>query len=414
MEIKALVCFCVLFSSTASLTAFAYEDAKVMPEKIRRLTYRFVFSDIAEKTDSTSAAFPLSRPLSKALTFKDIVKAEKDPLRSALTSGFIEAEGFQLSDAVGHFAADVKTRVQVSAPIFAYGLTSETTLALALPIYRMQTAAEVSFQASPNGQQFINSLASDYNNQTSSAREAAAKLNDAVERLNNKLVENGYKRLDSWQGGGLGDAQIVLKHSSFSSGVFSLATQAILTVPTGRVDDPDNLLDKGFGDGQWDFALGVASEESLDNLQEGLSFSQYLRVTEQFPGRKTLRLVTEAETIEVDKSEIDFDLGTRLEAGAAILVSPQQSGWGGALGYNFARKDFDRFQAPHETRKVLEKDSLEVQHQAEAEIIFSGVPAFRRGSIPIPFELKLAYKHQLSSRNMPVTHMVQVDTGVFF
>ena len=116
----------------------------------------------------------------------------------------------------------------------------------------------------------------------------------------------------------------------------------------------------------------------------------------------------------MEKANVEFDLGARVETGAAMVVSSQQSGWGGALGYNFSRKGFDRFQAPADTRTILEKDSLEMQHQAEAEVVFSGVPAFRRGSIPIPFELKLAYKHQMSSRNMPVAHMLQIDTGVFF
>lgn len=414
MEMRSLLYISALLLGVVSQAAFAFEDAKVMPQNIRRLTYRFVLSDISEKTDGTATAFPISRPLSKALTFKDIVRGEKDAVRNALTSAFVDAEGFQMSDAAGYFAADVKTRVQVSAPIFAYGLTNKTTLAVAVPVYRMQTSAEVSFQASDNGQQFINRLASDYNNQTSSARDAAAKLNDAVERLNTKLTDNGYRRLESWQGSGLGDSQVVLKHRSLELESISLATQAIVTIPTGRVDDPDNLLDKGFGDGQWDVAIGAASEESMDAWIEGLSFAQFVRVTEQFSGQRTIRLVTESESIEVDKASVEFNLGTRVETGAAVLFSSQQSGWGGTLGYNFSRKGFDRFEAPADTRSVLEKDSLEMLHQAEAEVVFSGVPAFRRGSIPIPFELKLAYKHQLSSRNMPVAHMLQIDTGVFF
>lgn len=413
MECKSLtkaICCLSIFSNAA----FAYEDAQVMPEKIRRLTYRYVSSDITEKTDGSFTAFPLSRPLNKALTFKDIVKGEKDPVRNALTSGFVAAEGFELSDAAGQFAADVKTRVQVSAPILAYGLTPQWTLAVALPIYRMQTSADISFQANEKGQAFINQLASDYNNQTASAQEAAAKLNNAVERLNTKLLDNGYKPLESWNGSGLGDAQLVVKHKSFTSGAFALATQAVLTAPTGQLDDPDNLLDKGFGDGQWDLALGATAQESFDSWIQGLSLTQYVRLTEQFAGRKTLRLVTAAETIEVDKATVAFDPGERLETGTAILLSAQHSGWGGALGYNFTRKGFDRYEAPSETKSILEKDSLEMQHQAEAEIIYSGVPAYRRGALPIPFELKLAYKHQVSSRNMPVTHMLQIDTGIFF
>lgn len=399
--------------SLLSTTSFAAEDAKVMPAKIRRVTVRFVGTDISEKTDGGFSAVPLSKPLNKALTFNDILKGEKDPVKNALTAGFLTAEGFNSSEAVGQFAADVKTRVQVTAPIFTLGLTSNTTLAVAMPVYRMQTAAEVSFQANEMGQKFINTLASNYNNQTASAREAAAKLNDAVTRLNNKLLDNGYLPLQNWSGQGLGDTQLVLKNRSFEGDGFAIATQAIVTAPTGRIDDPDNLLDKGFGDGQWDVAVGAAVEEPMNQLVDGLALSQFVRYTDQLPGQRTMRLVTAAETIEVGKDRVRFDLGNRLETGAAAMLSTT-SGWGGSLGYNYSYKDSDRYETAQETKAVLEKDTIETQHQAEAEVVYSGVPAFKRGAIPVPFEVKLAYKRQLKSRNMPVTHQVQIDTGVFF
>jgi hypothetical protein len=404
---------CIVSGIVFTDFASGAEDAKVMPAKIRRVTLRFVATDISEKTDGGFTANPLSKPLNKALTFNDILKGEKDPVRNALTAGFLTAEGFKTNEAVGFFAADVKTRVQVTAPVFTLGLTPATTIAVALPVYKMQTAAAVSFRANEMGQKFINALTSDFNNQTSSARDAAAKLNDAVSRLNTKLVDNGYLPLQSWKGQGLGDTQLVLKNRSYESGAFALATQAIVTAPTGRIDDPDNLLDKGFGDGQWDIAVGTAAEQSLSGLVEGLSVSQYARYVEQLPARRTLRLVTSSETIEVPKARVFFDLGNRIETGAAALLATQ-TGWGGVLGYNYSYKGSDRYDVPAETRSVLEKDTIETLHQAEAELVYSGVPAFRRGSIPVPFEVKLAYKRQIMSRNMPVSHQIQLDTGVFF
>lgn len=406
-----------LFAASASFLfanqVYAAEDAKVMPPKIRRVTVRMVGTDISEKTDGGFNAFPLSKPLNKALTFNDVLKGEKDPVKNALTSGFLLAEGFKNGDSLGQFAADVKTRVQVTAPIFTLGLTSATTVAVAVPYYRMQTAAEVSFQANDMGQKFINTLASNFNNQTASAREAAAKLNDAFSRLNTKLVDNGYLPLQNWSGQGLGDTQLVLKNRSFEADGIAVATQAVVTAPSGRIDDPDNLLDKGFGDGQWDVAVGAAAEESLGQVLDGLSVSQFVRYTDQLPGRRTVRLVTPSETIEVAKDSVVFDLGNRIETGAAALLSTS-TGWGGTLGYNYSYKGADRFETPAETREVLERDTVETQHQAEAELVYSGVPAFKRGAIPVPFEVKLAYKRQLSSRNLPVSHQVQIDTGIFF
>lgn len=401
------------FFLSFSAEVHAAEDAKVMPAKIRRVSVRYVGTDISEKTDGGFNSFPLSKPLSKALTFKDILKGEKDAVKNALTSGFLSSEGFEAGEAVGAFAADVKTRVQVTAPILTYGLTPSTTLAVAIPVYRMQTLAEVSFQANETGQKFINNLVSSYNNQTASARDAVSKLNDAVARLNTKLRDNGYRSLENWTGHGLGDAQIVIKNRSFETGGVAVATQAVVTAPTGQIDDPDNLLDKGFGDGQWDIGVGTAVEESLGAVIDGMSLSQFVRYTNQLPGQRTMRLITENETIEVAKERVSFNLGDRFEAGAAANLSTD-SGWGGSVGYNYSFKGSDQYSVAEESRMALEKNTIETQHQAEAELVYSAVPAFRRGSIAVPFEVKLGYKRQLASRNMPVTHLIQIETGVFF
>jgi len=84
--------------------------------------------------------------------------------------------------------------------------------------------------------------------------------------LARNLIDNGYKPLQNWSGKGLGDTQLVLKNRSFDADGVAVATQAIVTAPSGRIDDPDNLLDKGFGDGQWDVAVGAAVEESLGQV----------------------------------------------------------------------------------------------------------------------------------------------------
>lgn len=390
--------------------AFAFEDSKVMPKGVRRLSLRTLTSNISEKTDSSGQRAELAKPLEKDLTFRDVLKNEKDPVKKELTLGFMGYEKFAESDAVGTFSADLKGRVTVVAPIFSYGLTEKVTLAAAMPIYDMAMSVGMGFNANANGQRFIDSLAGDYNNQTASARDAGEKINNAVNRLNDKLRDNGYRSISSWRGRGAGDLQLLSKARLVDLPQVRGALTAGVVVPTGRTDDPDNLIDKGFGDGQWDGILGAAVDEPIGTT--GLTLNQYAKYTVQLPSQKMVRKVTETETIEVPKERVRYKLGDKLEAGAS-LQSETEIGLVSGVGYNFYRKPSDVYRAG-ESSAVLARNTAEQLHQAEIEVGYSGIPAFRRKEIPVPFETRLNYKHQLASRNMPVTHFVQLDTSVFF
>jgi hypothetical protein len=397
--------------SLASQSAFGFEDTRVMPKGVRRLTFRLLNTNIAEKTSSDGERRSLGRPLEKDLTFKDIVKNESNLTKRSLTKGFLGYAGYSDPDSVGTFDADVKTRLTVFAPIATYGLTDKVTLAAAFPIYNMATSVDAGFNANATGQAFVNALGDGWNNQRISALEATEKINNAVQRLNDKLDKNGYRQLENWQKTAPGDLQLLAKVRTFDAGFVSNALTLGTVAPTGRIDDPDNLIDKGFGDGQWDIFGGTAFDQPLG--ETGISFNQYGKYTWQLPGRRTVRLATEDETIEVEKRSTAFKLGDKIDAGASLQYAPD-FGLVSGTGYNFSHKNADVYDAPSDAKAKLQKDTLEQAHQLEVELGYSAVPAYRRGQVPVPFEAKLNYKHQLASRNMPVTHLLQFDAGVFF
>lgn len=390
--------------------AWAFEDTKVMPAGIRRLSLRLVNTTADEKTGGDGTPQGLAKPLEKSLTFKDILKSEKDPLKRTLSAGYLNSNGIGRDESVGAFAGDLKTRVTVFAPILSWGLTSRITVAAAMPIYSMATSPGVAFQGNARGQRFLDTLADDYSAQSVAAREAAEKMNDAVGRLQNKLTENGYRRLENWQATGPGDFQLVGKGLLHEGSALRVAGTFGCVAPTGRIDDPDNLIDKGFGDGQWDAFAGVMFDQPLG--ESGFMFNEYGRYTYQFEGRRTVRLATEQETIEVEKKRVSYKLGDKLEAGGSLQYA-HASGFGGGLGYNYFQKWKDDYRTGP-SAATLEKNTAEQFHQAEVEAVYTTVPAYRRAQFPVPLETKLSYRHQLASRNTAITHFVQFETGVFF
>lgn len=390
--------------------AWAFENAKVMPSGVNRLTFRVVHSDFSSKTDGAGTARDLEDPIEKDLTFKDVLKNEKDLQKRELTAGFMAYGGFGEAEALGQFTADLEGRVTVYAPIYTRGLTDRLTVAVALPVYDMALNVGVGFRAAPTADAFKLALADNYNNQAQGARDFVDRINDAVGRLNTKLVDNGYSRLEPWQETGVGDLQILAKYALVTEGPVALAGQGGVVAPTGRTDDPDNLIDAGFGDGQWDAFVQLSADQPLGG--SGVFFNQYAKYTYQFADQKDVRLKTPEESIEVEKARVGFKLGDKVNAGASVQYGAD-FGLTSGLGYNYYRKDKDDYDAGASAGE-LEKDTFQQSHEAEVSVGYSGVPAFRRKEVPVPFEVSLSYKHQVSSQNMPVTHFIQLETGVFF
>jgi hypothetical protein len=390
--------------------AWGFEDTKVMPKGIRRLSLRYISTDISQKTDNSGAALELEKPLTKQLTFKDILKGEGDPLKRELTHGFLIYEGFSEEQSVGGFTADLRGRVNVYAPIFTYGLSDKVTLAMAMPIYDMSMAVNMGFKSNETGQKFLDSLANSYNNNVSSSVEAGGKINNAVSKLNEKLATNGYKPLNYWSDKGPGDLQLIAKSLVYNNDPLRTSVMGGVVAPTGRIDDPNNLIDKGFGDGQWDILGGVTADFSLGSLATVSPFAKY---TYQLPGSKKVRMATDEEAIEVESKTVNFKLGDKVESGISVQ-SESESGFGGGVGMNWSNKYRDYYNAPSQSKVKLERDTNESQSFLEAEVYYSGVKAYKRGELIVPFETKLNYKRQLASKNAPVTHFVQLETGVFF
>ncbi len=398
-----------LVAGTACL-AFAFEDARVMPKGIRSLRFVTLTTSVTEKTDAAGKANALSKPLEKELTFNDILKGEKDPLKRSLTGGFFDYAGFSLTDSVGGFAGDVRSRLTAFAPVVMYGATDRLTLAAALPILNASVGVNVGFRANSTGQRFLDTLAESYNNQLPAAQEAGEKINGAFGQLNKKLVDNGYAPVANWSATGVADLNLVAKYRVISTPRFSSAFTTTVVAPTGRKDDPNNLLDRNFGDEQWDVGGTIAFDEPIAST--GLTWSQFARYTHQLPGRKTVRAVTNDESIEVPLETLAFKLGDKVEAGTSLAFA-SDLGLNGGVGYAYYSKGKDFYRSATSGEKLSESTN-ERSHEASLELGYTSIPAFLRKELPLPFDTKFVYKRQLSSVNMPVTDFYQFEAALFF
>ena len=393
-----------------SFRAEAFENTQVLPKGVRNLNLRSVNTEFDEKSGPNGTPVPLAEPLMEDLTFALIAKGE-EKLRGDQIRAFLTTEGFEESDSVGEFTADVNGRISVFAPISSYGLTDRHTVALAVPVYSASTSASVGFQPNENASAFLAALSRPENNQTIAAREAGDKINTAVARLNDKLVDNNYKAIQDWNAQGLGDITVASKYRALSTNVLGVATTNGIVAPTGREDDPEILTDIPFGDGQWDIFSQLAFDQTI---VKGLVVNQFGKYTVQLPGSKTVRALENDESIEVPYTSTRFKLGDKIDAGASLQWSPA-FGLVSGVGYTYFRKFGDLYKDTRaETKGLLEKNTDQLSHNSEVQFGYSTIPHYQAGTFAVPMEVKLTFIRQMSSRNMPITDLAQFDLNLFF
>lgn len=396
----------------------ALENAKVLPKGVRQVNIKTVHVDLARKYDNDGELVSLARPLSKDITFNEVLKG-KQGLDNTKLRAFLSENAITHDQVLGSLSADLKGRMRVIAPIVAWGITERVTLAAAVPFHTARTEVAVGYRAEQrNAQNFLNLLSSPEYNQVAAARDAHERLSDGVAALNTKLDDNDYQRLGAWEDKALGDITLAVKTSIIdgSDGMVRLANLAGVVVPTGKLDSPDILTDVAFGGGSWDIFAGLSCDQQLGG---GLFLNQFAKFTYRMETARQLRLKTADEALEVAKENVTFNPGNKIDLGASVQWE-SETGLELGLGYEFNRKQRDVYQAVAEVKQELEKDTATQANNLEVKLGFSSIPAFKRKQIAVPFTVAFQYKRVIdgallvANRNVPATQLFVFDVNLYF
>lgn len=248
-------------------------------------------------------------------------------------------------------------------------------------------------------------------NLVSSSREAA----DVTQKFDEKLAKNGYAPLKDWNGQGIGDLALISKYKALDTQHFDTSLTFGVTLPTGRKDDPDNLIDVPFGEGTWTASIQPTFDQYVMN---DLFFTEYTKFTYFAPSSAYTRLKTADEPIEVAKEYIKSKKGNALETGISLQYEPD-FGLLAGVGFTHYEKWDDRYYAANNdaANEELAKDSREKANHMELRIGYSAVPAFKRGSIKIPFAFTIDYKKHLTSMNSfkkEAHDLITAEVSLFF
>lgn len=222
----------------------------------------------------------------------------------------------------------------------------------------------------------------------------------------------GYKRFGTIKENGIGDIQIGLRYQYLKTEDFRLAFTGGIKLPTGEVNDPDNLVDMGFGNGA--YALLFQSQNDyvgFDKLKLNATFEYDLVL----PADEELRVPTDvALPITSNKEKVDRDIGDFFRFGTSASYNMME-GLSTTLQYKFTYKFKNSVKGdqglPYET---LEKETDLVHHDIMAGLSYSTLHLYKEKKFPLPMNFSVLYEKIFKAKNILKQSDIAFTVSAYF
>ncbi len=392
---------------------FELESSQVLPRGIRNPRFKNLFMQVDSKYNGLGVVEPLGQKLNKVVSWNDIVAAQPDATQQASVEGLIKQAGIDRGGSPGSTSGQVNTYANIKVPVLAMGVTENLTIAIAVPVMKVDVSADTGFISAEDGKKFVDAAGSASG--PVKADEAAVKLNDAV---NQKLTRLGYERIGNMTISNIGDVKLVNKYNVIKSDWNSLSVKADVTFPTGKKPNPDRALDVPTGDGQYDVGLGAIYDRKI--LTQDLRWNVFGGYTMQLADTLEKRLPTSpTDSLSADKEMLRRNLGDQIVTGTSLSYTVPRIGMTFGAGYNFQYQTRTSYQgdvaANVERYRWLEDDApLQALHSATVMTGFSTVDWYKQKKFKLPFQANLAYSHPLLGRNVTTNDVLAGELVLFF
>lgn len=224
----------------------------------------------------------------------------------------------------------------------------------------------------------------------------------------------GFKRVESWSGEGLGDIEAGAKYQYFKDENWALAASGGVRFPTGREDDPDDLVDVPFGTGAYALLFRLHNDYTIHNIwsaypptvapgppelnQPGdLVLDGTFRYDWVLPDESVKRVSSSiTNPITTNREKVERDLGDKFDfefSGKLYLTSA----WSVTAQYRYAFKLEDEI---HGRRgflyRTLEQDTDATEQIYILSLSYSTLPLYLEKKFPIPMGFSLSYRDRFA------------------
>lgn len=393
---------------------FALENAQVLPSGVRNVRFFNLFMTMENRFSRTGPGLtPLGNSLNKDIRWRDVYKEQSDQVQRNMIKSVLSDNGIPEDGIAGSATGQVNTFVDVKVPIFAMAITPKFTLAVAVPIVKIDVSVDTGFVKSADGQAFVKAAG---DQSPDKGNEAARKLNNAT---TNKLNRLGYQSLRSETISGIGDVQLVGKYQWFGQSNQALASKLTLTLPTGSKLNEDRALDPTTGDGR--FKMGAALIHDYRFIPQS-RWNVYAAYTALMPTSQVRRLPTSSDdSLSADKELLNKRLSHLVAAGTSVDYAIQKTGLTITAGYTFQFLSQTHYQGAAVDDLTIYRygllDDLEpsqVQHSLNFNVGFSTVAWYQQKEFFLPFEVNVVYSKPIAGRYAPTASVIAGEAVFFF
>jgi hypothetical protein len=389
---------------------FIFNNAKVLPQGVRNLSYKGALIDGNQKYSDTGSIVSLAEPLQKNISFQELMDGKTDPTEKGAILQAMNSIGANPSDTFGQTQGQVNVEAMAHLTVFAWGITPKLTLGTAITV--LQSSVNVSVGMNQQNTALYQKMISALEDKGAS-KKAAEFDTKMTNPINAKAVEYNYKPIEDENKTELGDVRFVLKYLTLEKNEHRLTLQGETTLPTGTENDPDKLVTVASGDGQADVGASILYDYLITDY---ITSSTSLGHTVQLKDQRKMRIPER----EASKVTPDTDGNTSRNLGDVSYIQTSvnyQKNYTFGLGYSFQQKGKDEYSGTlydAERYSWLSKETEQKMHSMLVSLGYETLTAFRNKKFPVPISVSLTHSRILNGKNVVKDPITALDFSLFF
>jgi len=297
-----------------------------------------------------------------------------------------------------------------------YGVTKDLTIGVIVPYREKRT--KVNFSISDgniglnpnfNATQSISAQNSPYL-PTSVAGVTPLTTAQLQDILASKGLE--YKPLETIERSGFADPTVGLIYNAYSSSEDAFVLSLGYNIPMAEKDDPDVLIPTNIGDGNPTLRLRL---EYFKDLEYDFDLYGKFEYGLELEDKVTKRVPKEGEFLAPKSSteRLNRDIGDYRIYNVGVGKT-----WGeyrASVAWRKSEKDADTYYSAKGTDvSMLENNTVASSSQFEGSLSWSGVDAWREGTMPLPLVVTLNYRDRYEGKNSLKWQEVYLNVTSFF
>lgn len=319
---------------------------------------------------------------------------------------------------LGNTALRTKQELTALQIVLGYGLSDDLTLGVILPFVKTRTLVDFSVAGGNVGFNplFNPALPPSPANFPFApvGGGAAAPLGTAgvKQLLSDPAFGYGYAPIEQSETSGLSDPTLGLLWRCYKDQDSSVVLGMGMRIGVAKGDNPDSLVDIPIGDGNNDIRLRL---EYFRNLGAGFDLHLLAENFTQLADHADMRVPQPGQLLAPanSKERLYRDLGDYQEYD--IELGHSWGDWRASATAHLYTKAADRYRSGLGTNTaVLEANTVVRADQWRAGISWSGINAWRDGSMPIPLIVKLEMQETYGGRNFPKVRDFYLQLTSFF